>query len=150
MINKAKKNLIKDFKEKGIKDRGPSPSDFVGKLNFGFWVGLLHADYRANLFWQNYGHQVFPNKGNIKLGEIYDLLCRIQKIRNRLYHYEPLWDTRKKFKDIASFCKILKELYELIIEIIGFMSLDYKELLNSHIFYFDLEMQDFEKKYQCP
>lgn len=146
----AKKNIVKDLKDKGISDRGPYPSDFVGKLNFGFWVELLQVDYRSTSFWQFYGLKVFPNKQKVKLGEMYDLLHRIQGVRNRLYHYEPLWDTTKGFKHITDFCNTLEDTYYLIIRLIGYLSLEHKEQLEDHIFFFNLEIKDFEKKYQKP
>lgn len=150
MYATARTFLIKDFKDKGIKDRGPSPSDFVGKLTFSFWVELLKMEYRSTPFWQFNGKKVFPNKQKVKLGEIYDLLFRIKGVRNRLYHYEPLWDTTKVFKDTANFCDTLEDTYYLIIQLIEYLSIDHKEQLETHIFYFDLEIKDFKKKYQQP
>ena len=148
MFSDAKKKVAKDLKDKGIKDRGPNPQEIVGRLTFAFWVELLHLDYRSTLFWQFYGKKVFPNKQKIKLGEIYDLLLRVKGVRNRLYHYEPLWDTKKKFNNIDDFCSTLEGTYYLIIDLIGYLSQEYKEQLEDHIFYFDLEISDFKKKYQ--
>lgn len=148
MFSSAKNSLVKDLREKGISDRGPHPQEIVGRLTFAFWVELLHLDYRSTLFWQFYGQKVFPNKQKVKLGEIYDLLLRVKGIRNRLYHYEPLWDTTKTFNNVDEFCSTLENTYYLIIDLIGYLSQDYKEQLEDHIFYFDLEISDFRKRYQ--
>ena len=146
----AKSNIIKDLEDKGIVDRALYPTEFVSKLTFGFWVELLQLEYRSTPFWQYNGQKVFPNKQKVKLGEIYDLLLRIKGVRNRLYHYEPLWDTTKVFKDTADFCSTLEGTYYLILQLIGYLSLEHKEQLEDPIFFFDLALNEFKKKYQKP
>lgn len=146
-FNTTKRFALKEFKEKGILTRRPSPEDYVSRLNFGFWVELLSSDYRNTQFWQYYAKDIFPNKNKVKIGAIYDSLSRILSIRNRLYHYEPLWDTSLKFNNTAEFCKVIENQYFIIIQIIRYCSLDQEELLEDQIFYFKLAIDEFKKKY---
>src|SRR5699024_2178880 len=51
----TKQQALKDFKKyskPNIPNRVVMPEDYVGRLNFGYWVELLQAKYRQTLFWQ--------------------------------------------------------------------------------------------------
>lgn len=146
----TKKNALKDFKKysrQKIPDRVIRPEDYVGRLNFGYWVELLQAQYRQTLFWQTKTDMVFPYRANTKIGPIYDSMKRVKSIRNRLYHYEPLWKNARKFQNINDFCKNIEEQYFLIIELIGYCSAEQVSLLEESIFLFELEIEEFKSQY---
>jgi hypothetical protein len=64
-------------------------------LNFGFWPSLFHKKYEARI-WQKKGalQMVFAN--HIKVGLILNIkkiradLENIRKLRNRIFHHEPI------------------------------------------------------------
>lgn len=153
----TKKQALKDFRKYSIPNtpgfpsipaRVPMPEDYVGRLNFGYWVELLQAKYRQTLFWQTKTDIVFPCRGNTKIGPIYNSMKRVKSIRNRLYHYEPLWKNTRKFQDIDDFCRNIEEQYFLIIKLIGYCSAEQTTLLEEDIFLFELEMEVFKSKYE--
>ena len=146
-FNTTKRFAVKEFKEKGITTRSPSPEDYVSRLNFGFWVELLSSEYRSTQFWQYYAKEVFPNKNKVKIGTIYDSLSRIHSIRNRLYHYEPLWDTSLNFSNAVEFCTVMEKQYLIIFQILRYCSLDQEELLKDQKLYFEIAIEEFKKKY---
>lgn len=148
MFIRAKKKTKNDFKDKGIVNRNPSPEDYIGRLSFAFWVEMLQAHYRGDQFWQYNTIRVFPNRDKIKISEIYELLCQVNIIRNRLYHYEPLWNTSLKFSNVREFCKVLEDQYYLIVRIIRYLSLDKEELLEEQVLNFDVAIEEFVKKYE--
>lgn len=88
ILRLATNQLRRDFKKK---TRSALPEDTLCRITFGFWVELTTAPYRQSLFWQTQANNVFPNKGKNKLGSIQNDLLQINTLRNRLYHYEPLW-----------------------------------------------------------
>lgn len=146
----TKKQALKDFQKyskPNIPNRVLLPEDYVGRLNFGYWVELLQAKYRQTLFWQTKTDMVFPCRENTKIGPIYNSMKRVKSIRNRLYHYEPLWKNARKFQNINDFCSNIEEQYFLIIELIGYCSAEQIALLEESIFLFELEMEEFKFQY---
>lgn len=148
MFNDCERQILKRFSKNNMAYRNPIPEDYVSELNFGFWVELLNSDYRQTLFWQFYAKDVFPNKGGAKISEIYNTLKRIQTIRNRLYHYEPLWKSLRKFNDIDDFCTNLEEQYFIIMKILSYCSLTQETLLEEHTFDFELAIEAFKTDYK--
>lgn len=148
MFNKSKNSAKKEIREKNIPNKILTPEDCVGALNFGFWVELLSKEYRGSLFWQFNTNNVFPNKGKVKISKIYDLLIKVQKIRNRLYHYEPLWQTTKKFNNIDGFCNAIEDQFSIIVALISYCSEGQDELLEEQKIYFELAMDEFRLIYE--
>jgi len=66
----------------------------VAELHFGFWTSLLDVRYEHNqLFWPKLLKPCFPAMPR-KLRTRHYLskqLNRIRKLRNRVFHYEPIW-----------------------------------------------------------
>ena len=116
----------KDFKSKSINYES---QDVLARITFGLWPEILKATYREKLFWQIYGSEVFPNKGKVKLSQIDDNLLKIGKLRNRLYHYEPLWKTTKNFKNFNELRSVVDEYFEIIMTLIKHCSLEKYELM---------------------
>ena len=126
IINAALDKVDKDFKSKSINYES---QDVLARITFGLWPEILKATYREKLFWQIYGSEVFPNKGKVKLSQIDDNLLKRGKLRNRLYHYEPLWKTTKNFKNFNELRSVVDEYFEIIMTLIKHCSLEKYELM---------------------
>lgn len=69
--------------------------NITAELNFGFWISLFHKKYEAKI-WQKKGcpERVFPNHGRtglvLRVKEIREDLEKIRKLRNRIFHHEPI------------------------------------------------------------
>lgn len=63
----------------------------MSELSFGFWVALFNRTY-----WGRIGpsiQHIFPNAhSNPSLTSLSQTLHRLRKLRNSVYHYEPIWD----------------------------------------------------------
>ena len=118
--------MSQDFQSKS---RDYESQDVLSRITFGLWPELLKATYREKLFWQIYGTEVFPNKGKVKLSKIDDNLLKIGKLRNRLYHYEPLWKTTKNFNNVTELRVVIDEYFEIIMTLIKYCSFEKHELM---------------------
>jgi len=98
----------------------------VAELNFGFWTSLFNKNYEINTkncktpLWPEFLESVFPlipseqrTRKNIS-----QRLDSIRKIRNRVFHYEPIY-----------FLPDLENLHFSIIETIGWFSSDLKNIV---------------------
>jgi hypothetical protein len=72
------------------------PCRVVAELSFGFWVALYSGPY-AGLVVHPTLKQVFPNapKRFRNHGDIADRLQETRKLRNRVFHHEPIWHWAK-------------------------------------------------------
>jgi hypothetical protein len=64
----------------------------VAELHFGFWNSLFYARYEQSL-WRPLIKKVFPRM-NPRLhnrNSISARLEKIRKLRNRIFHFEPVW-----------------------------------------------------------
>ena len=138
IINAALTKTESDFE---AKNRDPEPQDILARITFGLWPEILKGTYRETLFWQIYGSKVFPNKGNIKLSKIDDHLLKLGKLRNRLYHYEPLWKTTRNFNSFSQLDDVMREYFKIIMTLIKYCSLEKYELMTK----MEQDVQ-FEKK----
>lgn len=115
-------------------DTCQAEGDWVARLSFGFWVYLLDKKHRNNenpySFWQYIDEKVFPYKGKKSIKEIFDILKRVNRVRNRLYHYEPIWKETKQHKLNKNIViNKMKQEYNKIYEAIGLVSLENKNLM---------------------
>ena len=86
-INKAKKTL----KEK---KKTLTPGRIVAELSFGFWVSLFDIRYEHDqTLWPKLIKPTFPflPKGQRTRNFLSRELNRIKFLRNRVFHYEPIW-----------------------------------------------------------
>jgi len=101
-----------------LKDKG-KPCEvgrMVAELNFGFWSSLLDRRYeRSNTLWPHLLRDVFPHapKTQRKRKVFSARINRIRVLRNRVFHYEPIWH----WKDLA-------EHHEDLLEAISWLSTD--------------------------
>lgn len=97
----AIKKVVKRVKDDGYKI---TTGRIVAGLPFDFWVGLFTGKYDRPL-WQTTLHGLFPNlpKGS-KRRDLYELLMSVKNLRNRIAHYEPIFerDLSKEHTDIIS------------------------------------------------
>jgi len=73
----------------------------ISELTFGFWVNLCSKKYNPKI-WTKRGafRGVFvdyPKDRQEKIHEISDKLNKIKKLRNRIFHYEPILHKKDKF-----------------------------------------------------
>lgn len=79
----------------------------IAELNFGFWNKLFNRNY-TSLLWKPL-RVIFKNtpKNHRKRDTIADVLYRIRTLRNRIYHYEPIFgnlqDIEKIHKEMLLF-----------------------------------------------
>ena len=72
----------------------------ISELNFGFWIKILQDKRYANI-WRKIFSNVFPNK-NIENNidetkrEVLNTLDELRKFRNRVFHYEPIFNKSPK------------------------------------------------------
>lgn len=89
-----------------------SAADFVSGLNLGFWVNLFMGRYEQTL-WPRMLRDVFPyaTRRQAAREPLYQQLNRIRRLRNRVFHYEPIWH----WPD-------LRNRHRLILQTIGWIS----------------------------
>ena len=78
----------------------------VSELNFGFWVALLSTPYDAR-FWRprkaRYLKTAFPNipRSQRQRPVIYKRYNELRVLRNRVFHYETIWNRATLLRDYA-------------------------------------------------
>lgn len=67
----------------------------VAELAFGFWTGLLNARYER-IFWPRLLRTAFPAMPNSirTRKQLSTRLNEIRRLRNRVFHHEPIWYLR--------------------------------------------------------
>ncbi len=89
----------------------------VANSSFGFWVTLFNRRYE-NILWPRLLEDVFPfipNRVRTRK-RIFGRLNHIRKLRNRIFHYEPIW----KWEE-------LPQSHNGILEVIGWINPDMLE-----------------------
>jgi hypothetical protein len=79
--------------------QGITEDKIIAELNFGFWNKLFNRNY-AGLLWKPL-RLIFKNapKHLRQRGTIAVVLYRIRTLRNRIYHYEPIFGNLKDIED---------------------------------------------------
>ena len=89
-VNQAKDSLRKDQKE-------ISSGRIVAELSFGFWTSLFDVRYEhVQVLWPKLLKPtfIFLSKGQRTRQYLSRELNRIRLLRNRIFHYEPIWHWR--------------------------------------------------------
>lgn len=92
--------FISDATQKLTTQSKPITSDrIIAELNFGFWNKLFNRRY-TSLLWKPL-RLVFKNtpKNLRQRNTIDDVLYRVRTLRNRIYHYEPIFRNPKDIKN---------------------------------------------------
>jgi hypothetical protein len=108
-VNKAKWRLRRQSKPLDV-------GRMVAELNFGFWNSLLDLRYeRSHALWPHLLKEVFPNvpRTDRKRKLISARINKIRLLRNRVFHYEPIWH----WKD-------LDQQHEQLVEVLSWLSSD--------------------------
>ena len=122
---------IQKTKLKLSKKRKTVTSDTLSaELDFGFWTGMM-ASYYEKKIWQKHISKVFldaPKNYNLvrEFSTIRNELHEIRNLRNRVFHHEPIFCTKK-----LSFDDMLVK-YNQSKKLIGWLSQDAFRLLDKH------------------
>ena len=95
----------------------------IANLNFGFWTNLCVKKYNSKIW--NKGScfkGIFVNYPSKKqaIAVISQKLYKIRKLRNRIFHYEPIFKNPEK----------TLELYNIILEILSYLPNDHLKILS--------------------
>lgn len=115
MIAKVQSNLV----GQGI---ALSDGKIIAELNFGFWTTLLKEKHYRNKMWRSIFSTTFPyypfsHSIDNDVKTIAAKIDRIRIFRNRIFHYEPIFNHTDLFQMHAD-----------ILEIIGWFSPDLQKL----------------------
>jgi hypothetical protein len=116
------RKVIDQVKSKIGRKRTIIAGDIVSNLTFGVWINILeeYPDNMSHLyFWAGIKKQVFPRAPGSRKN-ILDRLKKINTIRNRLVHHEPLWTQTR----IAMVMKEFDKTYIDILEVLEWISPD--------------------------
>ncbi len=103
---------------------GITTGRIVSRLNFGFWIHLLNDPYERRL-WKTDRYElvtkVFPHvpKHLRTRKNIYKYYDELRKLRNRVFHFEPVWNRDDLLGD-----------YNQILECTGWISYDMKNTVS--------------------
>lgn len=95
----------------------------ISELNFGFWTSILSSkDKRYTNMWRKIFADVFPNYNIVHSIDsdkvlVGTLINKIREFRNRIFHYEPIFNQVN-----------LNQIHEDIIKVLGWISKDMQEL----------------------
>ena len=94
--------------------------NLIAELNFGYWTSLFTSYYESLWRKSKSLKRAFPNlqKHDLKRKNISVELNAIRRLRNRIFHYEPIWH----WSD-------LPEHHERIIKVIQWMNSEVSNLL---------------------
>ena len=129
---RTKINDACNYASKNVKGRAMGVGDIISGLSFGAWIDILKeypsqkSHYHFWLFTQN---KIFPNAKGETRETICAELVEIKKIRNRLFHYEPIWNFDGITNCHMGLLEILSK-YERIMQAIHWISEDMHAFLD--------------------
>lgn len=117
LLEKAVEKARKSTSRKG---KLLTEGDVIANLSFGFWGELLTKRYKLPI-WNKRLSVAFPNLESTKIQQdVYNSVHKIIRLRNRISHHEPIISRK------------LPSLYNLTIEIIGWICLSTKDWVEYH------------------
>ena len=121
-------------------------NDIISHLHFGIWKHILNE--RTNnrdplFFWNGVVHNIFPNT-TYKKEQIIQQISNITIIRNRLFHYEPIWKPQEKILSIENALHEIEQKYLLIYDFISWMSTALKIYMNQYTAAFRLHAKNIK------
>lgn len=101
--NREKIKLQEAIDELSKKKKPLESGRLIAELNLGFWINLYDRPYLE--FQKQSIKRQFPNASNTQrnIFKIKDRLNDIRILRNRIFHYEPIWhwiDLDQRFEEI--------------------------------------------------
>lgn len=93
LVDPEKRQLESAREKLQNRNKDTGPDNLMSELNFGFWAGLFHHRYEG-IFWPQMLRAVFPYipRELRTQRRIFQRLRRTRHLRNRVFHYEPIWD----------------------------------------------------------
>ncbi|MGH2585670.1 MAG: hypothetical protein ACRDJE_12220 [Dehalococcoidia bacterium] len=84
--------IIEEAKQRLVIAKKPIEAGrLVAELHFGFWTSLFNGRYE-HILWRPALHAAFPHKpSGITRKKLSSRLNKIRELRNRVFHYEPIW-----------------------------------------------------------
>lgn len=114
-----------------LKGKLITPDNIISNLSFGFWVNILQEYPNQNSlyhFWIFTHKRIFPNANGIVKEFICKELKEICDIRNRLFHYEPIWTGVVKQNYYSAILEVIRK-YKRVMRAINWLSIDIYNLL---------------------
>lgn len=136
-IENAKRNLIEEGKSL-------TADNLIAKLTFGFWVNMTNRNHRSNnnnntaqsidALWPKLTKKVFPNAKDkygkhLTINNINENLHKINKLRNRIAHHEPIWKADELF-DTADAINNIVNHYDRCLKAISWLNPDNLKLIS--------------------
>jgi hypothetical protein len=93
LITKSELTTIADAKQILVRhNKSIEPGRIIAELNFGFWTALFNSRYEQ-ILWPRFLKTAFPSMPRTlrSRANISKRLNRIRYLRNRVFHYEPIW-----------------------------------------------------------
>lgn len=126
--------LRKVYEQKGKRKKILTEGDIISELTFGFWRELLKSRYNKHIWTKKSPtgktllKNSFPNLPfNKNRQDIYDNINNFVKLRNRISHYEAIYD----IDDLRG------KYYEKILDTTGWICCDTLDWLNFHSTFID-------------
>lgn len=136
-ISKSQVDQAKRKAKAEVRGRGYNHHDVVARLTFGFWVYLLDSPHRLtgaanrdHQLWPFLNDSVFPDRGDKGIPALFNDLNTLNKLRNRLFHHEPIWRSKGVDSKQSALDK-LQNNYSLVMDVLGYLSPDKLILVNS-------------------
>lgn len=123
---KSKISFAEKKANEEVQGRAVHIGDVISRISFGTWITLLgeQPNNKSPLhFWQKTASSIFPNAPKRTQVRIIHCLRDANNTRNRLFHYEPIWDTGNKSNRMKMFIDIERK-FDKILEILGWISKD--------------------------
>lgn len=102
-------NAYKKLNRKGITI---TKNSLIPELTFGVWASICkdHHDSKEDSMklWPSMMHYTFPGE-SIKYESICSLLTKINNLRNRIAHHEPIWHSNKLVSQHSFLNKVISE-----------------------------------------
>lgn len=118
MLAEAKRRLTK-------KNKPHAADGIVAELMFGFWAGLFERNYNdlptKRRLWPDLEPEVFPNlEGSERRhSEIFQVIKRINDLRNRVAHHEPIWKDSAVSDKATAISQLNKSIDDMLFIISG-------------------------------
>jgi len=116
LLRPKEKSQVTQAKDSLQKENKPAePGRIVAELSFGFWTSLFDVRYEHDqILWPKLLKPVFPflPKGQRTRNYLSRELNRIRQLRNRVFHYEPIWHWKDLPQQHASIKNLISGLHQ--------------------------------------
>lgn len=141
LLTVKSRSLVTEAKSKALNECGAkySDDDVICRLGLGFWVYMLDAGYRdtksQSYLWTPENHNIAfgsaknPWGASMSVAAIFDDFQKILKLRNRLFHHEPIWKKHGCKNKSSAVSNIEKE-YRFLLKILEYVSPGEKKLVD--------------------